>query len=100
MNNGHPLPAFTSVTREGLKVSATFSSGQFTVVSAELNYTADSGAWKERKWDALPIAVNACGGAIAADIPAQATVYYLNLFTDNGLAISSQHEELTGQHGE
>jgi len=91
---GKPLPEFTSLTREGRKVSATFSSGPCTVVQAELNYTLDTGNWKERKWVAEPVAVNACSGAVSADIPAAATVYYLNLFTEDELVVSSEHEVL------
>jgi dienelactone hydrolase len=94
VNNGNPLPAFTAVKREGRKVTATFASGLFTVLKAELNMTSDSGAWKERRWEAQPVFLNACGGVVAADIPESATVYYLNLFTDTGLVISSEHEEL------
>jgi len=91
---GKPLPAFTSVKREGRKVTATFSSGPCTIVRAELNYTLDKGTWKERKWMAAPVPVNSCSGALSAEIPEQATVYYINLFTDDELAISSEHEEL------
>ena len=91
---GKPLPEFTSVKREGRKVTATFGSGPCTVVRAELNYTADSGAWKERKWEAVPVLVNACSGVVAADIPETATVYYINLFTDDDLVVSSEHEVL------
>ena len=89
-----PLPEFTSVRREGRKVTATFSSGPCTVVRAELNYTLDRGVWKERKWLAAPIPVNSCAGSVSGSIPEQATVYYLNLFTDDDLAVSSGHEEL------
>jgi dienelactone hydrolase len=91
---GKPLPEFTSVKREGRKVTATFGSGPCTVVRADLNYTADKGAWKERKWEAIPVSVNSCSGTVSADIPEQATVYYINLFTEDDLAVSSEHEEL------
>ena len=91
---GKPLPEFTSVKREGRKVTAAFSSGPCTVVRAELNYTLDTGSWKERKWLSEPVAANACSGSLTADIPERATVYYLNLFTDDDLVVSSEHEEL------
>ncbi len=91
---GKPLPAFTSVKRAGRKVTAAFASGPCTVVKAELNYTLDKGKWKERKWLAEPVPVNACSGALSAEIPEGAAVYYLNLFTDEDLVVSSEHEEL------
>jgi dienelactone hydrolase len=91
---GKPLPEFTSVRREGRKVTASFSSGPCTVVKAELNYTLDSGNWKARTWLAASVEVNSCAGAVVADIPEKATVYYLNLFTDDDLVVSSEHEEL------
>ena len=89
-----PLPEFTSVKREGRKVTATFGSGPCTVVRAELNYTLDRGVWKERKWLAEPVPVNSCAGAVSGTIPEQATVYYINLFTDDDLVVSSGHEAL------
>jgi dienelactone hydrolase len=91
---GKPLPEFTSVKREGRKVTATFSSGPCAVVRAELNFTADTGEWRTRKWEAVPVEANACSGAVSAEIPEQATVYYLNLFTDEDLVVSSEHEAL------
>jgi dienelactone hydrolase len=91
---GKPLPAFTAVKREGRKLTATFGSGPCTVVKAELNYTADEGAWQERKWEAVPVLANSCAGTIAADIPEQATAYYINLFTEDDLVVSSEHETL------
>lgn len=91
---GKPMPAFTTVKRDGRKVTAAFSSGPCTVVKAELNYTLDTGSWKERKWVAVPVETNSCSGTLTAEIPEGATVYYLNLFTEEDLAVSSEHEEL------
>ena len=91
---GKPLPEFTSVKRDGRKVTATFGSGPCTVVRAELNFTADKGAWKERKWEAVPVIASSCAGTVTADIPEKATVYYINLFTEEDLVVSSEHEEL------
>lgn len=95
LRGGKPLPAFTSVKRDGRHVTATFGSGQCTVVRVELNYTRDRGNWKDRKWEAETVlSSNACAGTLAAEIPEDAIVYYLNLFTEDGLAVSSEHEEL------
>jgi hypothetical protein len=91
---GKPLPEFTSVKREGRKVTAAFSSGPSVVARAELNYTLDKGVWKERKWQSVPVEANSCSGTLSAEIPEGATVYYLNLFTDDDLEVSCEHEEL------
>lgn len=88
------LPEIKGVSREGRKVKVTFSGSQRVVVRAELNYTADKGSWKERKWEAVPVELNACVGEVTLDIPEAAAVYYVNLFTDDDLAVSSAHEEL------
>jgi len=95
VNNGAALPAITAVKREGRKVTATFSSGPATIVRAELNYTCDTGNWKERKWEAVATPVcDSCAGTVQAEIPEKATVYYVNLFTDKDLVISTEHEVL------
>jgi hypothetical protein len=59
-----------------------------------LNHTADTGIWKDRKWEAVPFELNAGLEEAALEIPATARVYYINLFTDDGLVVSSEHEEL------
>jgi pimeloyl-ACP methyl ester carboxylesterase len=94
---GKPLPAFTGVKREGRSVTAAFDGNARTVAKAELNVTRDTGKWKEKLWEALPVAVRQDGmgaGTVAAELPEGAAVYYLNLFTDDGLAVSSAHEVL------
>ena len=91
---GPDLPEITSVKREGRQVTVRFNPNQRVVARSELNYTCDSGAWKERKWEAVAIEANACSGEVKAEIPANAKVYYVNLFTDDGLAVSTEHEEL------
>jgi len=93
---GKPLPSFTTtVKRDGRRVTAAVASGPNVVTRAELSYTLDKGNWKERKWEALPITeLDSCTGTLTAEIPEGATVYYLNLFTADDLALSSEHEEL------
>ena len=91
---GSDLPEITSVKREGRQVTVRFNPNQRVVAKGELNFTCAGGIWKERKWESLGVEVNACSGEIKAEIPATAKVYYVNLFTDDGLAISSEHEEL------
>jgi dienelactone hydrolase len=92
--SGPELPQVTDVKREGRQVTVRFNPAPRVVARAELNFTADSRAWKERKWESLPVEANSCSGEVKAEIPANATVYYINLFTDDGLVVSSEHEEL------
>lgn len=92
---GAPLPRITQVTREDRHVHLTFECPVSRVVAqAELNVTSDRGAWKERKWTSLPVTLDSCTGVVTADIPESATVYYINLFVEDGQVVSSVHEEL------
>lgn len=87
---GPKLPSFLSVSRNGLVVTAKFSTGDFKIDHAVLNYTLDSGKWQKRLWQEAPSTLH--GGELTATLPDKTEVYYLNLFTDNGLVISSEHE--------
>lgn len=91
---GPDLPEITGVTREGRNVTVHFNPNERVVSRAQLNYTADKSVWKQRLWVAEEVEANACSGEVKAEIPAAATVYYVNLFTDDGLAVSTEHEEL------
>lgn len=62
-------------------------------VSAELNYTLDTGDWHDREWKTVP-AVVADGGRITANLPKGARVYYFNLLDSRGLIVSSEHVEV------
>jgi pimeloyl-ACP methyl ester carboxylesterase len=89
---GKPLPTFTGVTRDGRKVAVSFASNGRTVAKAELNTTPDKGKWKERQWTAHPATLR--GNAVEAELPEGTTVWYVNLFTDDGLCVSTEHETL------
>lgn len=94
---GKPLPAFTRVMREGRTVKAAFVCNGRAVVKAELNVTKDAGKWKEKAWEALPVAVQTGPdgtGTVDAQLSEQVTVFYLNIVTDDGLVVSSEHEVL------
>jgi hypothetical protein len=98
---GQPLPAFTRAAREGRTVRAAFVANGRTVARAELNSTTHTGRWQERVWQADPVAVKRSesgDGTLEAELPEGSTVWYFNLFTDDGLCVSSRHEEL-GQAG-
>lgn len=59
---------------------------------AELNFTRDTGAWQQRKWESIPARLTE--GRAEADLPDGARVWYFNLFDDRDCVVSSEHEEL------
>jgi cephalosporin-C deacetylase-like acetyl esterase len=63
------------------------------VKKAELNYTRDTGPWKDRKWEIVPARLESASAS--APIPAGTRAYYLNLFDDRDLAVSSEHVEIS-----
>ena len=91
---GKPLPAFANVKRDGRVITAAYDGQGRSVTKAELNYTLDTGAWKERLWQAVPVPhPSSERGTLSATLPEGATVWYLNLLTEDGLAASSEHED-------
>lgn len=91
VNGGVPLPQITGQGRTGAQVWATFS-GKSPIVKADLNYTLDTGNWKDRKWESLPAEMK--DGKITAILPEGTKVYYFNLTDDRDCVISTEHEEL------
>jgi len=63
------------------------------VTSAELAWTSGTGRWQDRKWEQLPATVDTEAGRVSARIPAEAKVFYLNIFDDRKCAVSTQHVE-------
>jgi dienelactone hydrolase len=61
------------------------------IARAELNYTKDSGRWQDRKWEHVQAGLDAQARRATADVPADATAWYFNLFDEQGLVVSSQH---------
>jgi dienelactone hydrolase len=91
VNHGVPLPRITSQGRKGDQVWAAFKS-KTPIAKAELNYTLDTGNWKDRKWVNVPAEMKT--GKITATLPQGTTVYYFNLFDDRDCVVSAEHEEL------
>jgi hypothetical protein len=96
LKRGEPLARITGQGRDGNQVRATFES-KVPVVKAELNFTKDTGRWQERKWEAVPAQLDPSGRATAM-VPEGVAVYYLNLFDQRELAVSTEHVEAGGQH--
>ncbi|MBM3738989.1 MAG: dipeptidyl aminopeptidase [Acidobacteria bacterium] len=76
-----------SMTRGGGEVAVRYKAAK-PVVKAELNFTKDSGPWQKRNWESLP--VEAGRGRLAAQLPSDATAYYVNLFDADGLVSSTE----------
>lgn len=89
--NGVPLAQITGSGRQGMNAWVTFKSKE-PITKAELNYTADTGAWQKRKWETIPALLNAETKRISVKLPADATVYFFNLVDDRELVVSSEHE--------
>jgi dienelactone hydrolase len=88
VNKGAPLTNITGTGEKDGHVWATFE-GSVPVVKAELNYTCDTGRWQDRKWEAVPATIE--GNKVSADLPAAATVYYVNLIDERDLVVSTEH---------
>jgi len=85
--------ALATITDQGLDANtawATFRS-EVAISKGELAFTRDDGKWQDRKWESLPAEIDATASRISAPIPADAKVYYLNLFDDRDCVVSSQH---------
>lgn len=85
------LPKISIMTLDRNHASATYSSDR-KMAGAYLLYTKDKGAWQTRKWVQVPAVLGK--GSINADLPPDATVFYLALETDDGLWVSTSHEEI------
>lgn len=92
VKGGTPLPTVTGRGREGDTVWATFRSRE-PVVSAELNYTVDTGAWQDREWQTRPARIHR-PGRVMTTLPPHTAACYFNLVDDRGCIVSTEHEEL------
>jgi len=91
LKKGDPLLSISSMIIEGGKASAEVSGKG--LVKAQLDYTADSGPWQNRKWKSLPAEIS--GNTVSVNIPAERPmVCYFYITDERGLSISSPHEEV------
>jgi dienelactone hydrolase len=93
LEHGVPLARITGQGRQGQQVWATYEAPS-PLERAELNFTRDSGAWQQRKWETTAAQVDATGRRVTASLPAGVTAYYLNLIDHRQLIVSTEHEEL------
>ena len=85
---GVPLVKITAQGREGDLLWAKYSS-KAQIISATLNFSRDSGLWWERRWESVPAEIK--DRKVWARIPADATVFYLNLTDNRNLVVSTEY---------
>jgi dienelactone hydrolase len=93
LQDGAALAKITGQGRQGQQVWATYETLS-PLERAELNFTRDSGAWPQRKWETTAAQIDATSHRVTARLPAGVTVYYLNLIDHRQLIVSTEHEEL------
>jgi len=87
---GVPLARITAQKADKNSFSVEFTS-KAPIVKAELNFTRDAGKWQARKWESVAATVES--GRVTCAVPEDAKVYYVNLFDDRNLVVSSEHVE-------
>ena len=92
LHQGKPLGTITDQGHSADEAWAMFKA-EVPITKAELSFTRDSGRWQDRKWDQLPAEIDSGNNRVTAKIPADAKVFYLNLFDDRQCAVSTQHVE-------
>lgn len=92
VNGGRPL---VKITAQGFDDGQTWAQfrAEDKLVKAELCFTRDSGKWQERQWLTAPAEVDADSHRVSAQVPEDATVFYLNLFDDRDCVVSTEHVE-------
>ena len=93
LKGGDPMAEITGQGREGSEVWCEFTCA-VPVVRAELNTTRDTGSWPGRAW--LASEANLTDGRVTAALPEGTTVYYINLFDERDLCVSTEHVEIDG----
>ncbi len=93
LKKGNPLARITAQGRKGEEVWATFES-KTKIAKAELNFTKDTGVWQKRNWETTTAKLDPAKRKATASVPADATVFYLNLFDEQGLVVSTEHIEV------
>jgi hypothetical protein len=87
LKDGKPLAEITDVEVLDDRITAAFKS-EIPIVQAELCFTRSTGRWQDREWEALPAQLEVAGSQVSASVPADAAVFYLNLFDDRQCVVS------------
>ena len=92
LKHGKPLARIVESGVKDQQAWASFES-EVPIPKAELCWTRSTGRWQDREWETLPATVDAASHRVKADVPGDATVFYLNLFDDRDCAVSTPHVE-------
>ena len=109
MKHSHPdgaspeeIPAFAeAILRKGMPLAQVVKTAPGTVeykakgqiVKAELNYTKDNSRWQDRKWESIPAQLDTRARKAVAQVPSGTQAWYINLFDERGLVVSSEYHE-------
>ena len=92
LRGGAGLPGIDKQGHRGSEAWVDFAATPI-VAKAEIVWTVDRGEWPERRWETAPAAVDAKTRRVTANMPADAAVYYFNLYDAHGLLASSESAE-------
>ena len=87
LQKGAALPRITRTAGASVEYKS-----KRAVVKAELNYTKDDGKWPERKWESIPAQLDPKLQRATAQVPEGVKAWYINLFDDRGLVVSSEYQ--------
>ena len=90
LRGGKPLAKVGPLQQTGDMVHASLES-TVEIKDAQLHYTTDAGPWQKREWKAT--AAKLGGDTVSAQLPAEATAWYLAVRDTRDLTISSNHLE-------
>lgn len=66
-----------------------------TIKKVELVFTKSRGEWKDKIWEAIPVAnINFESGRAVSPLPQETTAFFFNITDEKGLVVSSKHFEL------
>jgi dienelactone hydrolase len=90
LKKGPPLPTILEHGQKDGALWATFKS-DVAVPKAELCFTRKTGRWQDREWESMPAEIDASAARVQASVPADASVFYLNLIDERGCVVSTEH---------
>jgi hypothetical protein len=96
VKSGSPLATIESQGRDGEKAWCRFQ-GATPIAKAELLYTEDEGAWKDRLWQTAPADLDPAVKTAKATLTPKTKAYFLNLIDGQGRIVSTEHAEIKGQ---
>ncbi len=88
LQSGAPLASVRVQSRRGLNVWMSYRT-KVPIVRAELNFTSDSGIWRQRQWNTVAAELDPGKHEVRATLPESVTAYYFNLLDERGLIVSS-----------